>query len=160
MAGKSAYYVDLSGRSFCLSGLDRDERELLARLQAFASRNPEWSDYRNYWMSEVASFYEARGLKRAEIIETPVYRIGQDVGSRLGISQGTTRASDYRDELEHLVLTRFKTRREFCEATGLSEDMLSHVLARRKHLAIDTLNAALAKVGYTVHIAPLMQSGD
>jgi hypothetical protein len=57
--------------------------------------------------------------------------------------------------LEHLILARFKTRREFCEATGLSEDMLSHVLARRKHLAIDTLNAALAKVGYTVHIAPL-----
>jgi hypothetical protein len=52
-------------------------------------------------------------------------------------------------------LQRFKTRREFCEATGLSEDMLSHVLARRKHLAIDTLSSALEKVGYTLHIGPL-----
>jgi hypothetical protein len=33
--------------------------------------------------------------------------------------------------------------------------MLSHVLARRKHLAIDTLNAALEKIGFTLHIAPL-----
>jgi hypothetical protein len=72
----------------------------------------------------------------------------------LGIAQGKTRLSDYRDELEHLILTRFKTRRQFCQATGLSEDMLSHVLARRKHLAIDTLNAALERIGYTLHISP------
>jgi hypothetical protein len=151
--------VDLGGRVFALSGLDKEERALLAKLQAFAGSGVKWWDYRNFWMSEVDRFYETRGLSRAEIIETPVYRIGQDMGSRLGIAQGYVRQSDYRDELEHLILTRFKTRRKFCEATGLSEDMLSHVLARRKHLAIDTLNAALAKVGYTVHIAPLMSSG-
>jgi hypothetical protein len=155
MATKSSSYVDLSGRTFELSELDKEERELLAKLKAFADRNPEWSEYRNYWLSEVAKLYETQGLTRTEIIATAVYRIGQDIGSRLGIAQGKTRLSDYRDELEHLILTRFKTRREFCEATGLSEDMLSHVLARRKHLAIDTLYAALEKVGYTVHIAPL-----
>jgi hypothetical protein len=81
--------------------------------------------------------------------------VAQDIGSRLGIAQGKMRQSDYRDELEQLILTRFKTRREFCEATGLSEDMLSHVLARRKHLAVDTLYSALEKVGYTLHITPL-----
>ncbi len=107
-------------------------------------------------MAEVGRFYEQRGLTRSQIIEAPVYRVGQDIGSRLGIAQGKVRPSEYRDELEHLILTRFKTRREFCQATGLSEDMLSHVLARRKHLAIDTLNAALEKVGYKLHIAPLV----
>jgi hypothetical protein len=154
MVAKSDY-IDLGGRVFALAGLDHEERQLLDNLKAFASSNPEWWKYKNFWMAEVAKLYEARGLTRAEIIETPVYRVGQDIGSRLGIAQGKTRMSDYRDELEHLILTRFKTRREFCEATGLSEDMLSHVLARRKHLAIDTLNTALAKVGYTVHISPL-----
>jgi hypothetical protein len=89
------------------------------------------------------------------VIEMPLYRVARDIGSRLGVAQGIMGRSDYRDELELLILSRFKTRREFCDATGLSEDMLSHVLARRKHLAIDTLNAALEKVGYTVHIAPL-----
>src|SRR5262249_49673602 len=123
MPAKSSSYVDLSGRTYALSGLDKEERDLLARLKAFAARNPEWSEYRNFWLSEVGSFYQSRGLTRAEIVETPAYRVGQDLGSRLGIAQGKTRPSDYRDELEHLILTRFKTRREFCEATGLSEDM-------------------------------------
>lgn len=160
MAAKPTQYVDLAGRVYALSGLDKAEFELLAKLKSFAAGGAQWWEYRNFWMSEVGGFYEARGLSRAEIISTPLYRVGQDLGSRLGIAQGYVRQSDYRDELEHLILTRFKTRREFCDATGLSEDMLSHVLARRKHLAIDTLNAALAKVGYTVHIAPLVTSGS
>ena len=54
-----------------------------------------------------------------------------------------------------LILKNFPTRKAFCDATGLSEDMLSHVLARRKHLAVDTLTNALEKIGYTIHITPL-----
>ena len=149
------HHVDLRGRVYALSGLDEEERKLLARLKAFADTNPQWHEYQNLWMAEVGRFYEERGLARSQIMETPVYRVGQDIGSRLGIAQGKMRQSDYRDELEQLILTRFKTRREFCEATGLTEDMLSHVLARRKHLAIDTLYSALEKVGYTLHISPL-----
>lgn len=156
MAPKSDY-IDLSGRTFALSGLDSEERKLLDRLREFAAERPAWWKYKNFWMTEVARLYESRGLARAQIIETILYRVGQDIGNRLGIDQGQTRLSDYRDELEHLILTRFKTRREFCEATGLSEDMLSHVLARRKHLAIDTLNAALEKIGFTLHISPAVR---
>jgi hypothetical protein len=155
MATKFTKHVDLRGRVYALSGLDEEERELLTALKTFADTNPPWHEYQNRWMAEVGRFYEARGLSRREIIETPVYRVAQDIGSRLGIAQGKMRQSDYRDELEQLILAQFKTRREFCEATGLSEDMLSHVLARRKHLAVDTLYSALEKVGYTLHIAPL-----
>jgi hypothetical protein len=155
MAGKFTQHIDLRGRVYALSGLDEQERDLLAKLKAFANTKPQWHEYQNRWMAEVGQFYEQRGLTRQQIIETPVYRVAQDLGSRLGIAQGKMRQSDYRDELEQLILTRFKTRREFCEATGLSEDMLSHVLARRKHLAVDTLYSALEKVGYTLHIAPL-----
>jgi len=67
---------------------------------------------------------------------------------------------DYRDELELLIVTRFRTRREFCAATGLSEDMLSHVLARRKHMAIDTLTEALARTGFRLTIVPLVPLAD
>lgn len=157
MVTRAKPYVDLSGRQFAVSELDREERLLVKRLMDFASANPDYADYHNFWMPEVDRLYSARGLSRREIIKTSVYRIGQDLGSRLGISQGIMRQSDYRDELDQLILTRFRTRREFCEATGLSEDMLSHVLARRKHLAIDTLADALAKVGYTIHIVPLTE---
>lgn len=155
MATKLTEHVDLRGRAVGLSGLDREERDLIARLTALAATNPQWSAYRNFWLSEVERLYGARGLSRQQIVETVVYRVGQDLGSRLAIVKAQARPSDYRDELEQLILTRFKTRREFCTATGLSEDMLSHVLARRKHLAIDTLYTALEKVGYTLHIGPL-----
>jgi hypothetical protein len=84
-----------------------------------------------------------------------VYRIAQDIGGRIALATGMARLGDYRDELEMLIHQRFRTRREFCEATGLSEDMLSHVLAKRKHLAVDTLVEALGRIGYALHIAPV-----
>jgi PAS domain-containing protein len=158
MAANLPRHVDLNGRVYALTGLDKSERALVKRLKSFAESGPEWSSYRNFWLREVEQFYAARGLGRREIIETVGYRVGQDLGSRLGIVQHKTRLSDYRDELEQLILTRFKTRREFCKTTGLSEDMLSHVLAKRKHLAVDTLAKALEKVGYTLHIVPLPET--
>jgi len=147
-------YVDLSGRCFSLAALDAQERALIQQLEARAASRPDWNDYSNFWIAKVGDFYKARGLTRKETIGTVPYRIGQDLCSRIGIKAGLVRPSDYRDELEGLIRTRFRTRREFCEATGLSEDMLSHVLAKRKHLAVDTLADALAKIGYTLHIVP------
>ena len=147
-------YVDLNGRSYSLSHLDAAERVLIQELTEQAQQGADWSEYRNFWMAKVGDFYKARGLTRHETHETVPYRIGQDLCSRIGIKAGLMRPSDYRDELEGLIRTKFRTRREFCEATGLSEDMLSHVLAKRKHLAVDTLADALAKIGYTLHIVP------
>jgi len=56
--------------------------------------------------------------------------------------------------LEDLVRAHFPTRRAFCEATGLSEDMLSHVLAGRKDLSLEKLTGALARIGYRLRIVP------
>jgi hypothetical protein len=147
-------YVDLDGRVLPLAELDAGERELIEKLQARALQGPDWNDYDNYWLSAVDAFYKARGLTRQQVVRTAAYRIGQDLCSRIGIKAGMVRPADYRDELEGLIRERFSTRREFCAATGLTEDMLSHVLAKRKHLAVDTLADALAKIGYTLHIAP------
>jgi len=147
-------YVDLKGVSYFLKELDDGQQKLICQLQNYAKKHPDSAGFGNYWMPKVSEFYAARGLTQEEIIRTMVWRIAQDLGSRLAIAEGWTRPGDYRDELEHLIGTRFSTRREFCRAAGLSEDMLSHVLAKRKHLAIDTLTDALERVGYTVHIAP------
>ncbi|MEX0704496.1 MAG: hypothetical protein WD069_20510 [Planctomycetales bacterium] len=93
-------------------------------------------------------------MSRKESARSALFRIAQDLDDRLAIAQGLARAPDYRDELAELIRERFKTRREFCRATGISEDMLSHVLAGRKHLAIDTLQQALARIGCTLRIVP------
>ena len=155
MATKHNQYVDLQGRTLSLATLDKAEKATIEALQKLAKGNPDWTEYRNQWLTEIQNLYGPRGLNRSQIIDTVVYRVAQDLGSRLAIGQGKARRSDYRDDLEKLILTRFETRRAFCEATGISEDMLSHVLARRKHLAIDTLTTALERVGYTLHISPI-----
>jgi hypothetical protein len=85
-------------------------------------------------------------------MQTAVYQIAQDLSGRLAISLGLAREPDYRDELREIIRTRFKSQRAFCKATGLSEDMLSHVLAGRKHLGIDTLSDAMARIGYELRI--------
>ena len=149
-------YLDLRGKTIDLSTLDREELQLFQQLQADAERMDSTA-YWNHWVSQVSNLLSPRGLSRAAIVRSPLYRLAQDLGSRQQVQRGEARVPDYRDELEGIILDRFKTHRAFCEATGLSEDMLSHVLARRKHLAIDTLTEALGRVGYRLTIAPLSQ---
>ncbi len=149
-------HIDLRGRTIDLSTLDQEDLQLFRQLQADAERMDS-ADYRNHWITQVSSLLTPRGHSKAAIVGSTIYRLAQDLGSRQQVQRGEARVADYRDELERIVLGQFKTRRAFCEATGLSEDMLSHVLARRKHLAIDTLTEALGRVGYRLTIAPLSQ---
>lgn len=132
---------------------DAQERIFLTSLQTDA-KSMERDEYYNHWIKSVLAFYRKRGLSKRDIVETGVYRIAQDLHSRKMVADGIARVPDYRDDLEKIVTKQFPTRRAFCEATGLSEDMLSHVFAKRKHLAVDTLEEALAKVGYRLHIVP------
>ena len=129
------------------------ERRLLSRLKRLANRC-DTAEYRNRSLEEIAAFYEDRGLSRREIVKTPLYKVAQDYGARKQVERGEARAPDYRDQLEELIRTKFPTRRAFCEATGLSEDMLSHVLSRRKHLSVDRLSEALGRIGYSLTISP------
>ena len=156
---KTDEYIDLKGRSHSLAALDARERTLMGELKSRAARQ-DWTEYSNFWMTRVHDFYSARGLSRPEIQKSVLYRIGQDLGSRLAVSAGLARAPDYRDELEEIIRHSFRTRRDFCKATGLSEDMLSHVLSRRKHLAVDTLAAALDRIGYALRVVPIQRSNQ
>ncbi len=146
-------YNTLNGESIALSSLDAQERIVLSSIQA-AAKSMDRDTYYNHWIKTVLAFYQARGVNKRETIGTGVYRIAQDLHSRKMVAEGIARAPDYRDDLEKIVSQKFPTRRAFCEATGLSEDMLSHVFAKRKHLAVDTLEEALSKVGYRLHIVP------
>lgn len=154
MIQAASHYTDLRGRNYDLADLDREERELVSRFQEEVTHEPDWHEFENKWRQAVRDFHRARGVAAAEMTETAVYRIAADLAGRLMVAQGLARAPDYRDELQELIRERFKSQRAFCEATGISEDMLSHVLARRKHLAIDTLEKALARIGCTLRIVP------
>ena len=148
-------YVNLKGDFISVADLTDAEQKFVAKLKRQAKQLGEWNEFENYWTHGVADFYKDSGLTRKQIRETGVYRIAQDLGSRLAVEAGLARVPDYRDELNELIRSRFQTRRAFCQATGLSEDMLSHVLAGRKHLAIDTLSDALRRIGCTLRIMPV-----
>jgi hypothetical protein len=148
------YYVTMERQSWDLTELDDEERQLVEDLQRRAESHPDWNDFDNYWLPRVASLYEGRGLSRQEVTKTPVWDIAQDLSGRIAISLGLMRLPDYRDDLRQIIREKFKTQRAFCEATGIGEDMLSHVLRGRKHLAIDTLAGALEKIGYLVRLVP------
>ena len=148
-------YVALRGDVIAIACLTVAEQEFVAKLKRQANQLGDWNEFENYWTHGLADFYKESGLTRKQIRDRGVYRIAQDLGSRLAVEAGIARLPDYRDELSTLIRTRFKTRREFCQATGLSEDMLSHVLAGRKHLAIDTLAEALGRIGFTLKIMPV-----
>jgi hypothetical protein len=147
-------YVGLDGHEIALSAPDAEEQRLVSRLRRRARAHPDWNDFDNYWLREVAAFYAARGVSRKRSRETPVFRIGQDLSGRLGIASGLVSPDDYRGDLEELIYTKFRSQRAFCQATGLSEDRLSHVLAGRKDLSLSTLQAALARIGYRLQIRP------
>jgi hypothetical protein len=148
-------YVDLDGREICLEHLDAEERQLLARLRRRARTNPDWDAFDNYWTTAVPHFYQARGLARKAVPRTLLWRIAQDLSSRLGIAAGLVSPDDYQGDLEDLIREKFPTRRAFCEATGISEDMLSHVLAGRKDLSLVALTRALERIGYRLRIVPV-----
>lgn len=148
-------YIDYRGRELSLAGLDDAERELVESLQRRAAATSDWCEFSNFWAKAVGDFYAARRVSRAKRVKTLPYRIAQDLSSRIGLASGMMRFPDYRDDLADLIRTRFKSRRHFCKKTKLSEAMLSHVLARRKHLALDTLTKALRRIGCQLHIVPL-----
>jgi hypothetical protein len=147
-------YVDLEGQALSLAGLDADERRLVSRLRRRAGTASDWDAFNNYWTAAVPAFYEARGLSRLAVARTVPWRIAQDLSGRLAVAAGLARVPDYRDELEELIRTKFPSRRAFCKATGLSEDMLSHVLAGRKDLSLAALTGALERIGYRLCILP------
>jgi hypothetical protein len=148
-------YVDLDGREMCLEHLDAEERKLLARLRQRARTNPDWDEFDNYWTREVQAFYQARGVARKAVPRTILWRIGADLSGRIALTAGMARNGDYRDDLEELVREKFRTRRAFCEATGISEEMLSQLLAGRTDLSLKSFAEALERIGYALRIEAL-----
>jgi hypothetical protein len=147
-------YLDLDGNAISLDGLDAEERRLLGRLERRARTHPDWCDFDNYRMPAVVAFYDGRGLSQSDTVRMPIYRIAQDLSARLGIAQGMIRPPDYLDQFEDLVLNHFPSCRAFCQASGLSADVVDEVLAGRRDLSLESLSEALERAGYRLRIVP------
>jgi hypothetical protein len=151
---RSETYTDLDGNQISLGQLDAEERRLVNRLRRPAGLNPDWDDFDNFCYKAVGDFYDARGVPRKLSRNSVPFRVAQDLSGRIAVATGMARLGDYRDELEDLIRERFRSRSAFCKATGISPDMLSHVLAGRKDLSLEALSAALQRIGYRLRIMP------
>jgi hypothetical protein len=147
-------YVDLDGNEVSLANLDPEERRLTAQLRRRADTKPDWIDFDNFAFNAVTDLCNTEGTPRKKVKQSIPFQIALDLSARLGIDQGMIRSPDYLDQLEDLVLNHFPSRRAFCKATGLSDSMLSHVLAGRKDLSLAVLTKALARIGYQLRITP------
>ena len=153
---KRKVYVDLSGRELCLGHLDAEERKLLTRIRRRAETHPDWCDFDNYRWRALTEFYDARGVPRKAARQGVVYRVAQDLSARLGLAAGLIEPENWRGDLEDLIQDKYPSNKAFCEATGLSETMLSHVLAGRKDLSLESLTGALERIGYRLRIVPAL----
>lgn len=142
----------LLGETILLLGLDQEEAAFVREVRTIFRKKPDWGEFGNFWREKIRGLYDPRGVSRKAMIRLPLYRYAQDLEGRLAVIQGEARLPDYRDQLAALIRERFKTQRAFCKATGLAEDLVSHVLAGRKHLGIDTLGQALDRIGYRLTI--------
>lgn len=148
-------HTTLSGLELDLTSLTAEEAALLDRAHKVFGESPDWIAFKNTWLNEVLSIYDRQNLPRREALTKPLYRAVQDLGSRLMVQAGYATMPSYREQIAAIIKTKFDTRRQFCEATGLSEDMLSHVLRGRKDVSIGTLTEILVKIGYGLAIVPL-----
>jgi len=148
-------YVDRHGTKISLVHLSVGERNLVRKLIRQAKEHPDWDEFDCFWPQAIQKFYLARNVPGKVIIQTAVYQIAIDLSSRLGIVCGLVRSEDYLGDIEQIIHERFESvKRGFCKATGLSEDMLSHVLAGRKDFSMQSLAQALDKIGYVLRVLP------
>ena len=91
-------------------------------------------------------------MTRKVIVETPIFRILEDMDSRLAIKQDYARRGDYRDELQVIVDQNFPSLYAFCQTIGLDEGYLSRVLNKRQHISMKKLTQILITIGYELTI--------
>ena len=81
-------YTCLNGQEFDVDLLTKEEKVEIEKLQYIANEATDWAIFNNLWMNTVFNFYDSSSLTRPQIRQTALYRIGQDLSSRLAIFHG------------------------------------------------------------------------
>ena len=100
------------------------------------------------WFAKIRRAFKDE--KPSVVVQAPIYRICQDLDSRLGLKQGYAREPDYRDLLTDIIATHFRSQSEFSKTVGIDRGYLSSVLAKKKHLSMEKLEEILCKTSYQI----------
>ena len=143
-------YQTLKNEIYDLASLSPDQRDIYEAVRDFYQQEPAWDKFTAFWLARVDRLQPK--LTRKEITETPIFKICEDMDSRLAIKGGYARPGDYRDELQMIIDQRFSSRYAFCQTIGLDEGYLSRVLNKRQHISIKKLTQILDAIGYELTI--------
>src|SRR4051812_5521652 len=97
--GTTPIYQTITGRRFPTGTLTETEYSLLEKIAKKYNSKQDWTRFAAWWNAE----FKASGLSTS----STVYRICQDLESRLGINQGKVAPPDYRDYLAELIDAHF-----------------------------------------------------
>lgn len=143
-------YEILNGDKINLDELPQKQKKLFEEVYTYYQKKPGWNEFSNYWKDKIRSAFENQDPR--EVIRAPVFRVFQDMEARIGIYQGFTRKTDYRDTLTKIIAEKYKSRYKFCKDVGISETFLSKILAKKRHLSIEKLEEILSKIGYEIEV--------
>ena len=141
-------YKTLNGEVFDLNKLTKREREIYSEVKAFYNLNTDWTEFSNLWITKIREAFSS--TNPSLVTKKNIYRICQDLESRLGVRQGYTREIDYRDLLADIINIHFKSRYQFCNKLAFDQGYLSSVLNRKKHISMNKLQEALDKINYRI----------
>ncbi len=143
---KQAIYRTITGRPIDLGSLNAAERKFLTAVLAKYRRHPEWSKFASWWLAE----FDKTGLADT----SSVYRICQDLESRLGIQQDKVAPPDYRDSVADLIEMLYGSRYRFCKKHNIDQGHLSRVLHGRTEPSMGLLLKILEALEAALVIQP------
>lgn len=141
-------YKTLNGGFYNINELPVESKSIYTEIKASYDAGIEWTRFTNLWTQRISETFSNE--PKSVIVESPIYKICQDLDSRIGIKQGYTREPDYRDILADLISMHYKSRYQFCKKTGIGEGYLSSVLNRKKEFSITKLREILEIMNYRI----------
>jgi tetratricopeptide (TPR) repeat protein len=91
-------YITLNNLFYILDELDRSQLDLWKDFLTYFEKNPDCIDFANFWFNKATERLgggksEEGGITILQIPQLPIFKIGQDLESRLGIKQGMVQKS-------------------------------------------------------------------
>jgi hypothetical protein len=146
---KTPFYQTITGRRISMEKVTDTEYSFLQKIAKKYTPKQDWTRFAAWWNAE----FNASHLSASSF----VYRICQDLESRLGINQGKVLPPDYRDFLAELIDAQFGSRQEFCRTTEVDPGQLSRVLGSR---SADLSMKVLQKVLEVLHAHVVIQTEE
>lgn len=83
---KKTVYKTLKHERFDINNLSKEHLRFYEEVKEYYEKDPNWNEFGNFWIGKIN--FILGEVKRDEAIEIPIFRICQDMESRLGIKQG------------------------------------------------------------------------